>query len=190
MYSAYKLNKQGDNIQPWRTPFPIWNQSVVSCPVLTLASWPAYRFLRRQVRWSDCVLGSHCLVSCETQVTQCNPYSNLGTGFVPIFWMTKLRHREMEHLAQSCAVPGRMDARAASARQSTMIQWPRETPQYWKIPTKSSCCWDSWWSGVKVSQVKTLPSRTGSSVPGQGRKIPHAKKKTKCETQAVLWHIQ
>ena len=24
-YSAYKLNKQGDNIQPWRTPFPIWN---------------------------------------------------------------------------------------------------------------------------------------------------------------------
>ena len=33
MYSAYKLNKQGDNIQPWRTPFPIWNQSVVPCPV-------------------------------------------------------------------------------------------------------------------------------------------------------------
>jgi len=45
MYSACKLNKQGDNIQPWCTPFPIWNQSVVSCPVLTVASWPAYRFL-------------------------------------------------------------------------------------------------------------------------------------------------
>ena len=52
MYSAYKLNKQGDNIQPWRAPFPIWNQSVVSYPVLTVASWPAHRFLRRQVRWS------------------------------------------------------------------------------------------------------------------------------------------
>ena len=52
MYSAYKLNKQGDNIQPWRTPFPIRNQSVVPCPVLTVASWPAYRFLRRQIRWS------------------------------------------------------------------------------------------------------------------------------------------
>ena len=25
MYSAYKLNKQGDNIQPWCTPFPIWS---------------------------------------------------------------------------------------------------------------------------------------------------------------------
>ena len=52
MYSAYKLNKQGDNIQPWCTPFPIWNQSIVPCPVLTVAFWPAYRFLRRQVRWS------------------------------------------------------------------------------------------------------------------------------------------
>ena len=30
MYSAHKLNKQGDNIQPWCTPFPMWNQSVVS----------------------------------------------------------------------------------------------------------------------------------------------------------------
>ena len=44
MYSACKLNKQGDNIQPWRTPFPIWNQSVVPCPVLTVASRSAYRF--------------------------------------------------------------------------------------------------------------------------------------------------
>ena len=52
MYSAYKLNKQDDNIQPWRTPFPIWNQSVVPCPVLTVASWPAYKFLKRQVMWS------------------------------------------------------------------------------------------------------------------------------------------
>ena len=51
-YLPYKLNQQGDNIQPWHTPFPIWNQSVVPCPVLTVASWPEYRFLRRQVRWS------------------------------------------------------------------------------------------------------------------------------------------
>ena len=52
LYSAYKLNKEGDSIQPWCTPFPIWNQSVAPCPVLTVASWPAYTFLRRQVRWS------------------------------------------------------------------------------------------------------------------------------------------
>ena len=52
MYSAYKWNKQGDNIQPWHTPFPIWNQSVVPRTILTVASWPAYRFLKSQVRWS------------------------------------------------------------------------------------------------------------------------------------------
>ena len=52
MYSAYKLNKQGNNNQPWRPPFPICNQSLVPCPVLTVASWPTYRFLRRQERWS------------------------------------------------------------------------------------------------------------------------------------------
>ena len=56
IYSAYKLNKQGDRIQPWRTLFPIWNQSVVLCLVLTVASWPAYRFLRRQLRWSGILI--------------------------------------------------------------------------------------------------------------------------------------
>ena len=48
IYSSYKLNKQGDNIQPWFTPFPIWSQSVVPCPFLTVPSWPTYRFLRKQ----------------------------------------------------------------------------------------------------------------------------------------------
>ena len=52
MYSAYRLNKQGDNIQPRCTHFPIWSQSVVPCSVLTVASWPAHRFLKRQVRGS------------------------------------------------------------------------------------------------------------------------------------------
>ena len=53
MYSAYKLNKQGDDIQPWRISILIWNQSVDPCLVLTVASWPAYRFLKRQIKWSD-----------------------------------------------------------------------------------------------------------------------------------------
>ena len=51
-YSGYNLNKQGDNIQPGHIPFPILNQSVVPCPILTVVSCPAYRFLRRRVRWS------------------------------------------------------------------------------------------------------------------------------------------
>ena len=53
MYFAYKLNKQGDYIQAWHTPYPICDQSVVPYPVLTVSSWPAYRFLRSQVRLSE-----------------------------------------------------------------------------------------------------------------------------------------
>ena len=45
IYSACKLNRQGDKIQPWHTPFPIWDKSV-PCPVLSVASWPAYNFSR------------------------------------------------------------------------------------------------------------------------------------------------
>ena len=36
MYSAYKLNKYSDSILPWCTPFQIWNQPVVPCPVVTV----------------------------------------------------------------------------------------------------------------------------------------------------------
>ena len=50
-YSTYELNKYCGNIQPWHTPFPIWNKSIVPYPVLTVASWPTYKLLRRQVRW-------------------------------------------------------------------------------------------------------------------------------------------
>ena len=52
MLSVYRLNKQSDSRQPCHTPFSILNQSVVLYSVLTVASWPAYRFLRRQVRSS------------------------------------------------------------------------------------------------------------------------------------------
>ena len=51
MYSADKLNKQGDNIQPWCTPFPIWNwccsKSSFNCCFLT-----CIRVSQEQVRWS------------------------------------------------------------------------------------------------------------------------------------------
>ena len=52
IYYAYKLNKQDDNIQLCHLPFATWNQFAVPCPVLSVASWPAYRFLRRQIMWS------------------------------------------------------------------------------------------------------------------------------------------
>ena len=52
MYFANKLNNQGDNLHPWHTPFPILNQTTISRMVLTVASWSAYRLLRKQVRQS------------------------------------------------------------------------------------------------------------------------------------------
>ena len=76
IYSAYKLNKQGDNIQPWYTLFLIWNHSVVPCLVLTIASWPAYRFLRRQVRWSGIPISnsnSHLPTAEEFSAVYCDP---------------------------------------------------------------------------------------------------------------------
>ena len=69
MYSEYKLNKQGDNIQPRWTPFQIWNQSVIQCPGLTIAFLPAYKFLRRQVRWSGIPTSLRIFQVC------CDPYS-------------------------------------------------------------------------------------------------------------------
>ena len=36
MYSAYKLNKQSENTQPWCTPFPLLNQSIASRRILLL----------------------------------------------------------------------------------------------------------------------------------------------------------
>ena len=64
MYSSYKLNKQSDNIQPCPTPFPILNQSVVPYLVLTVASWPTYKFLGRQVRWSGIPISLRILYIC------------------------------------------------------------------------------------------------------------------------------
>ena len=64
MCSGYKLNNQDDKIQLCPS-FPILNQSVVPCLVLTVASWPAYRFPRRQVRWSGILISlriSHSLL--------------------------------------------------------------------------------------------------------------------------------
>ena len=47
LYLVITLTGQAfdSKVQPEHTPFPIWNQSVVPCPILTAACWPAYRFL-------------------------------------------------------------------------------------------------------------------------------------------------
>ena len=66
MYSAYMLNKAGDNIEPWHTLFPIWNQSVFPCLVLSIASWHAYRFLSK-VAWYSYLFKEFSTVCCDPQ---------------------------------------------------------------------------------------------------------------------------
>ena len=63
MYFAYKLNKQGDNMQPWHLS-QLWTSPVVPHLVLMVVSWPAYRIFRRQVRWSGIPISwiFHCLL--------------------------------------------------------------------------------------------------------------------------------
>ena len=78
MYSAYKLKNHGDNIQPWRTPFPIWNQSVVSCLVQTVA-------FRRQVRWSGISITRRIFHS-SLRFTQSKGFGVVNKAEVDFFW--------------------------------------------------------------------------------------------------------
>ena len=52
-------------MQPWHTPFPILNEFIVPCLLLIVAFWPAYRFLRKQVRWSGIPLKEFSSVCCD-----------------------------------------------------------------------------------------------------------------------------
>ena len=96
MYSAYKLNKQGDNIQLWLTVFPILNQSVVPCLILTVASWPAYRFLRRHIRRSGIPISLRIFQVCcdphnqtfyHSQWSRSRCFSGIPLLFFMIQWM-------------------------------------------------------------------------------------------------------
>ena len=63
-YSAYKLNKQVTIYSLDVLLSQFWT-TVVPCLVLTIASWPEYRFLRGQVRWSVIYISLrifHCLL--------------------------------------------------------------------------------------------------------------------------------
>ena len=49
-------------MQPWCIPFPIWNQSVVPCPVRTVASWLAFRLQTKS-------MGSQTFQECSNYQT-------------------------------------------------------------------------------------------------------------------------
>jgi len=67
VYSAYELNKQGDNMQPWCTAFPILNQSIVPCLVLT--GFLTCIQVSHWISWYICKVFRTVLVHCNFNTT-------------------------------------------------------------------------------------------------------------------------
>ena len=132
MYSAYKLNKQGDNIHPWCTPFSILNQSVVPCPVLTDASWPVYRFLRRQVRWDDISISLRILYSLLW--SKIISLLQLTVQFSHVVVSDSLRHHRLQHTRFPCPSP----TPGASSNSCLSSQWCHQAISSSVVPF-SSC---------------------------------------------------
>ena len=97
MYSVYKLNKQNDCIQPWRTLFPIWNQSVVPRLVLTVQAG-----CRKGRRIRDQIAGIHRIIE-KARVLWCmrlNPFLLLRRTSSP-------NHRHLYQVRILCRWPSR-----------------------------------------------------------------------------------
>ena len=63
------------------------NQSVVPCPALSFALRPAYRFLRRQVRWSVYAVYSHLFKNIPqfAMIHTVKPFSIVNEAEVDVF---------------------------------------------------------------------------------------------------------
>ena len=84
-HSAYKLSKQGDSTALMYS-FPSFDSHfVIPCPVLTVASWRAYRFLRRSTELYD--LGLASLLRC----LQCPEQCPIPSGSPSFQWWWKGR---------------------------------------------------------------------------------------------------
>ena len=92
MYSTYKLNKQGDNIQPWHILCPIWHQSVVPCLILTVASWPSLRLYTSQVYVLIRELSLH-------KSRQCSPLLHWLFKLTSGHWFTDTEQLLSRHLS-------------------------------------------------------------------------------------------
>ena len=96
LHSAEQFNQQGDTVQPSHTSFPILEQFVAPSPVLTIASCPACRFLRRQVRQSGIPTWDR-----KTLQSCLNTHSLRGRGQVTAAQETELGTRQ-EPRTQPC----------------------------------------------------------------------------------------
>ena len=85
---SIQIKQTGDSRQSCRTPFSILNQSAVPYRGLTIASWPAYRFLRRQYLCTN-TSGLPNQLSGKEPTCQCRGYKR--SRFDP--WVRKIPRR-------------------------------------------------------------------------------------------------
>ena len=168
MHSACKLNKQGDNIQPWCTPFPIWKQPIVSSPVLTVASWPAYRFPRRQVRWSGIHISWQIF---QFVVIHTKTFSSVQFSHSVV--SDSLRSHESQHARPPCPsqTPGVYSNSCPSSQwchpaiSSSVIPFsssPQSFPASGSFPTSQVFTWGGQSTGVSASaSVQGHPGHPG-----------------------------
>ena len=165
MSSAYKLNKQGDRVQPYCTPFSIWKQSVVPCPVLTVASWPAYRFLRRHIRWSGIPISLRIFWSLLWS-TQSKVLVQFSCSVVS----DSLRPHELQHARPPCPspTPGIYSNSCPSSQwcppaiSSSVVPFsscPQSLPASGSFPMGQLFAWGSQSIGVSTS-ASVLPVDT------------------------------
>ena len=158
MYSAYKLNKQGDNIQPWCTPFPIWNQSVVPYPVLTVASWPG----SYKDDW-DVVPALEELI---------------------VWWKSWIFRPILPHSALSAYHDAwiRSHGRAEAGRQDSGLEESGKASQrkWWLIQV------EKWWTFTKQRRVKGSP-RIGRNVRGKAQRIFRELCRDPSVTESEVW---
>ena len=177
IYSAYKLNNQGDIIQAWCIPFLSLNQSIILCLLLTVASSPAYRFLRRQVRWSGVPI----------------PWRI----FHSLFWST-VKGFDIDNKAEvdvflelSCFSYDPMDVDNLISGSSAFLNpaWTAESSWF-------TYCWSLAWRILRITLLECEMSATGSLnilwhcfFFGIGMKIFLFQSCGHCWVFQICWHI-
>ena len=152
MYTAYKLNKQDHNIEPWRALFWSLNQSVLPCPVLADASCPAYSFLRKQVRWSASPISWRIFHSLLWS-TQWKAFSSVQFSHSVVSY--SLWPNETQHARPPCPSP----TPGAYSNSWPLSRWCHPTISFSVIPF-SSCPQSFPTSGsFQISQLFTSGSQ-------------------------------
>ena len=162
--SVYKLNKQGDNKQPYPTPSSILTESVVSYSVLMVASWPAHRFLTRQVRWSGIPISLTAFHKLPLWLGWLRIHLQCGRPqFSP--WAGKIPWRRERLPLQYSGLENSMDCITHGVTKTQT--WLSDFPSHIHIHV-----YEAIWSSLVAQMVKNLPALWETWVQSLGKEDP------------------